>query len=268
MGAGLPRPPHAGGEPVPLRQWADLMVGLAHVPPERPTTDPSAQLAIVGDIHLDDRRALLARLGTEAPAAAGDPELVLAAYRNWGDGFVDHLIGDFAFALWDGGRRTLTCVRDPGGTRPLYYHLSPSTFAFASDPEAVLRLPEVPRRLNPAALVDYLYNRYEDEEAGVWHDVSRLPAGTTLTVGTDQARRRRFWHPETVPEPSRLGRRVRGGVPGGAARRGGGTVAGDRRRRLPERWARLVFDRLCSRASLPRRPPGRLLGPVRPRPGQ
>ncbi|HEX7277608.1 MAG TPA: asparagine synthase-related protein [Acidimicrobiales bacterium] len=172
---------------------------LAHVALE-PTSDSSAGIAIVGDIRLDDRAELLAGVGDQTRREVGDPELVLAAYRRWGDRFVEHLTGDFAFALWDSRKRLVTCARDPFGTRPFYYHLSPSTFAFASDPEAVLRLPGVPRRLNPAALVDYLDNRYDDEEAGVWRDVSRLPAGTTLTVGADLVRRRRFWHPGAVPE--------------------------------------------------------------------
>jgi len=164
-----------------------------------PATDDAAQLAVVGDIRLENRSDLQSAI----PAPSGeltDPELVLAAYRRWGDGCADHLFGDFAFALWDGRRRSVVCGRDPFGTTPLYYHLSPSTFAVASDPEALLRLPGVTRRPNPTAMAEYVLARYGDTGSSAWIGIARLPPGTALTVGTDWVTSRRVWNPESVPE--------------------------------------------------------------------
>ena len=210
MCAGLPGPRREFGH------WSEPAVRLAHAtdaapaaataagevpaPAGQAASDPELLLALVGDIRLDDRTDLQRRLGLDPSQPIGDPDLVLAAYRRWGDLCVEHLVGDFAFALWDGRRRQVMCARDPFGTRPFYFHLAPATFAFSSGPEALLRLPVVPCRLNPLAAVDYLYHRYEDTEASPWLDVLRLPPGSSLVVGTDQVRRRRFWHPESIAE--------------------------------------------------------------------
>ena len=69
-----------------------------------------AQLTVVGDIRLDDRSDLLASLSLESAGELSDPDLVLAAYRRWSDRCAEHLMGDFAFALWDDRRRQLLCA--------------------------------------------------------------------------------------------------------------------------------------------------------------
>ena len=210
MSAGLPGPRRG------FAHWSEPAVRLAQAqakdtdastaggdepePAAPPASDPELSLAVVGDIRLDDRSDLRGRLGLDPSQPIADPHLVLAAYRRWGDLCVEHLVGDFAFALWDGRRRQVTCARDPFGTRPFYFHLSPSMFAFASAPEALLRLPAVPHRLNARAVVDYLFHRYEDTEASPWLDVLRLPPGSSLVVGADHVRRHRFWHPESIAE--------------------------------------------------------------------
>jgi asparagine synthase (glutamine-hydrolysing) len=204
MSAGLP-----GTGIAPVRQWAGQGLFLADVPlgpgaaygtTPVPAADATGELVVVGDFRLDNRSDLLAATRSQPATGLGDPELVLAAYRRWGESCVERLVGDFAFALWDGRRRLVVCARDPFGTKPLYYHLSPSTFAFASDPEAVLRLPDVPRRLNPVAMTDYLYACYEDKEATPWLDVLRLAPGSVLVVDADRVRRRRVWQPDSVRE--------------------------------------------------------------------
>ena len=49
--------------------------------------------------------------------AAGDGEILLAAFLEWGAGCVERLLGDFAFAVWDGRSRELLCARDPLGVK-------------------------------------------------------------------------------------------------------------------------------------------------------
>jgi asparagine synthase (glutamine-hydrolysing) len=67
-----------------------------------------------------------------------DTEVVLAAYVEWGVGFVDRLRGIYAFAIWDGPREELVLVRDRLGVKPLYYHSYPGGLLFASEPKAIL----------------------------------------------------------------------------------------------------------------------------------
>src|SRR5919107_1589484 len=49
-----------------------------------------------------------------------DSEVVLYAYAEYGDSFIERLNGMFAFALWDGLRRRLLIARDRLGIKPLY----------------------------------------------------------------------------------------------------------------------------------------------------
>ena len=203
MVAGLP-----GAEPVVVRTWADASVRLTHIPrgpgaapsPAIPATDPQCELALVGDVRLSAHDELRHALGLEAVHDLGDPDLVLASYQQWGGRFVEHLTGDFAFALWDARHRRLVCARDPFGSQPVYYHLSPSLLALASDPEAILRLPGIPRRLHARPLVEYLFGCYDDTESTPWVDIRRLPPGAAMVVSPDAVHTRSFWQPEAVPE--------------------------------------------------------------------
>lgn len=188
MAAGLPR-----SAVTTVEQLADGTVTLAGVAVIR----RAAGLAVTGDLRLDDTCSLAARLGC---APTSEAALVLAAYERWGDRCPEELAGDFAFALWDGRHRRFFCARDSLGVKPFYFHLSAGSFAFASDPEAVLRAPDVHRRLNRRAPVEYLYGLYDDPATTPYEAVSRLPAGHALVVGTDRHQPRRHWRPEAVPE--------------------------------------------------------------------
>ena len=76
-----------------------------------------------------------------------DTEVLLAAYEHWGEDCLEHLIGMFAFAIWDPRRRKLFLARDRVGKKPLYYFQDKGFFAFASELKALLALPEVKQKL-------------------------------------------------------------------------------------------------------------------------
>ena len=67
-----------------------------------------------------------------------DTEVILYAYRKWGEKCVEHLEGMFAFALWDAEKRTLFCARDCFGIKPFYYTVVDGIFYFASEIKALL----------------------------------------------------------------------------------------------------------------------------------
>jgi asparagine synthase (glutamine-hydrolysing) len=155
---------------------------------------------VIGDVRLDDRQSLAADVGLSGLGTSTDIDLVRAAYDRFGDRCPDQLLGDYAFALWDESRRRFFCARDPFGVKPFYYHLSPRTFVFGSDPQAVLHASGAPRELNPGPLVDYLFGIFEDTAGTPYREVARLPAGHVLIVEANRHHRRRHWQPEAVPE--------------------------------------------------------------------
>ena len=106
----------------------------------------AAGLAVTASARLDDREALCAALGIPHPERRGlsDGALILRAYRRWGFECPHHLLGDYAFAVWDAEHRTLFCARDHIGARPLYYCATANGIVFASDVNAVLAAPGSP----------------------------------------------------------------------------------------------------------------------------
>ncbi|MGH9727001.1 MAG: asparagine synthetase B family protein, partial [Candidatus Acidiferrales bacterium] len=79
---------------------------------------------VTADVRLDARRELVDALrsgGRDANLSNTDVQLLLQSYEVWGEGCVDHLLGDFAFAIWDARRQQIFCASDHFGIRPLYF---------------------------------------------------------------------------------------------------------------------------------------------------
>ncbi len=159
---------------------------------EQVDQDGDGRYTIVADARLDNRSELGARLGLPPADVArlSDQALILRAFLQWGrDGF-SHLIGDFAAAIWDRDRSTLTCARDPFGVRPLYVHRTASLFAFASEPKALFASGLVPKVLDEVRLAEYLALIRADARRTIYEGVSLLGAAEALTVspgGTETA---------------------------------------------------------------------------------
>ena len=73
-----------------------------------------------------------------------DTEVVLRAYLQWGAACAEHLVGMFAFAVWDVRTRELVLIRDRFGIYPLYYYPTEHGVIFGSEPKALLAHPDVP----------------------------------------------------------------------------------------------------------------------------
>lgn len=161
-----------------------------------PFTDSETGCVITGDIRLDNRDGLIASLGRGADLApVGDGELVLRAYLEWGEACVDHLLGDFAFAIWDPRSSKLFCARDHTGMRQLLYHHQPGhLFVFATEACAVLAHPDVRRDINETRVADFLLGfEGADFESTFFSGVLRLPPAHCLIVDRHSFIIRRYW---------------------------------------------------------------------------
>lgn len=186
-------------------QWVNGAVGLAQVtlwttPESRtesfPLIETSNNLALVADARLDNRDELIPLLGLgDRPASkVGDGQLLLAAYRAWGERCAEHLLGDFAFAIWDETQHTLYCARDHLGIRPFYYFGSPQFFVFGSEINALLTLPNVPRRVNEIRVAEFLRLTESSDRRGTFYaDIFRLPPGAWMTVRDGHCRTQSYW---------------------------------------------------------------------------
>src|SRR3989454_383913 len=171
--------------------------GMLHTTPEslreqQPLVGTRGDLVLVADARIDNRAELCSLL--PAPSDATDAELILAAYERWGEHCPEHLLGDFAFAIWDARRQIVFCTRDHFGVKPFYYHHRPGRlFAFASEIKGLLVLSEVPRRLNETRVADYLVPLLEDKEITFYEEIVRLPPAHRMVVTREGVRIEQYW---------------------------------------------------------------------------
>lgn len=135
-----------------------------------------------------------------------DTEVLLQAYRRWGDGCLARIQGMFGFAIWDGRLGRLFCARDRLGIKPFYYATPPGHLVFASEIKALLAFPALAAVADDDAVVDYLvHGNCDYGERTVFRGVKALPAAHALSVdvATGQFGVRRYW--ELMPHTSRNG---------------------------------------------------------------
>ncbi|WP_326691171.1 MULTISPECIES: asparagine synthase (glutamine-hydrolyzing) [unclassified Streptomyces] len=135
-----------------------------------------AVLAHNGEIY--NYRELRAELTSRGHRfrTAGDTEVVLRAYLEWGERCAEHLDGMFAFAVWDPRRRELLLVRDRLGIKPLYYARTPHGLLFGSEPKALLAHPSLECVVDAEGLAELLAYIATPGHA-VYRGMRELPAG-------------------------------------------------------------------------------------------
>jgi len=203
----LGRQAHRG--PDGLRVWCDGPVGLGHAGLDPsgagaallPLSVDGGRLAITGDLRIDNRRDLIRDLGM-SQSEVSDAETILEAYRRWGIDAPRHVMGAFAFVIWDARRQRVVCARDHLGQKPLTYHLSDRLVVAASEAEAVPCHRGVPRCINQARIADFLVSELEgiDHTSTFFRGVERLPPAHLLVVERDRHELRRYWQPDVDTE--------------------------------------------------------------------
>ena len=191
--------------------WQTGSVGLGHVlqhnTPEslyerQPCQHPHiSELILTADARIDNRDELFESLSIPHPERSTLPDnlLIMSAYDKWGTACVDHLLGAFAFVVWDGREQSLFCARDHIGFRPLYYYDAPDRFVFASDVNAILAIltaEGVPYHIDEEALIAH-YVRYLHllKARTFFRGIAKLQPAQTLSVDKSTIRPTIYWRP-------------------------------------------------------------------------
>lgn len=114
---------------------------------------------------------------------SGDTRTLLTALERWGVECVSKLRGMWAFAYFDKNKNELILCRDRFGIKPLYYTLSDSCFAFASEIKALLdaRVASTDGELQKS--LDFIaHGRIDDSEETLFKDVKSLLPGSIMKV--------------------------------------------------------------------------------------
>lgn len=153
----------------------------------------AGDLGVVADARVDNRGDLERELGGVG-AGWTEADLILAAYRRWGAGCGERIVGDFAFVVWDGADRRLLAVRDPMGMRPLYYRVeSGRRVVVGSEVKQVLSAPGVEVRLDEGAVAAHLAGIFGRLDGTFYEGVDQLAPGHALEVRGEGERVWRYW---------------------------------------------------------------------------
>jgi asparagine synthase (glutamine-hydrolysing) len=122
-----------------------------------------------------------------------DTEILPHLYEEYGEAFIDHVNGMYAFSLWDTRAKKLIIARDRFGEKPLYYGVFDGRLIWASEPKALLAHPSVHAELDLNALRHYVSFDYVPAPMSIYKGVSKLPAAHMLVVENGEVRTRRYW---------------------------------------------------------------------------
>jgi asparagine synthase (glutamine-hydrolysing) len=186
--------------------WVEGNVGFGHAllkttaesENERQPRTLDGRIWIVADARVDARRDLVPELKAhgheDLSPDATDVELILRAYLTWGNDCVEHLLGDFAFAIWDAPRRSLFCARDHLGVKPFFYAHLGQRLIFSSSLDCLRQHPGVSDRLNDLAIADFLlFDLNQDLATTSFADIQRLPPAHAATWSAGDMQLRRYW---------------------------------------------------------------------------
>ena len=185
--------------------WVQENIGFGHcmlwTTPESlqehlPTYYSGPQVSITADVRLDNRTELIEKLKlTTVPAIEiTDGQLILEAYCKWGDRCPNHLLGAFAFAIWDQRKQRLFCARDHMGVKPFYYHYHHGhTILFASEMKALLCMEDVSNTLDELRIGEFLAVTLDDQKRTTYRDIVRLPPAHTLSVTATTFSTQQYW---------------------------------------------------------------------------
>lgn len=173
---------------------------IRHMTPEsvdevQPLRDPDQRLCLVFDGRVDNRDELKSDLlakGIE-PRDNTDAELVLRAYQCWGEDSPRRILGDFAFAIWDGIRRELFCARDIAGIIPFYYYSNGRSFVCAPEVKAILQNPAIPREPNEAFIAEYMTGNLYERVETLFQGILRLEPARWLKVNANGITIRQYY---------------------------------------------------------------------------
>jgi asparagine synthase (glutamine-hydrolysing) len=164
---------------------------------QQPLANESRDVWVVfnGEIYnYEDIRKKLLQNGHKF-CTRSDTETIVHLYEDFELGFLEHLRGMFAIALWDGRRRRLVLARDRMGEKPLFYATRDQHLYFGSEIKAILQA-WGRRSVDAQAVCEFLAAGYVAGERTFFQDISKLPPGHMLVWENNKATVTRYWDPE------------------------------------------------------------------------
>ena len=169
----------------------------------QPMSNEDGTVWIVFNGEIFNYQELRANLTRHLFRTSSDTEVIVHLYEEYGESCVDHLRGQFAFALWDSKKSQLVLARDRMGQMPLCYTRDRGRLIFASEVSALECIPDLSLELDPDAVDLFLRYGYVPAPWSIYRGVKKLmPAHVAvLTITQDDYRfnTSRYWSADFTP---------------------------------------------------------------------
>lgn len=163
-----------------------------------PFYDYGRKMAITADAIIDNRKELFEMLNIDRDdrSTLTDSQLILLSYQKWGEESPKHLVGDFAFMIWDQKQQKLFGARDFSGNRTLYFHKNQDKFAFCTIIEPLLALPYVEKKLNEQWLAEYLAvsGMVDGVDSSItpYQNIEQIPPSHSISIVNNKVTLKRY----------------------------------------------------------------------------
>lgn len=129
-----------------------------------------------------------------------DTEVLLIAYKIWGEDCVKRFRGMFAFVIWDNEKQLAFLARDRCGEKPLFYQFNQHKLVFASELKALIPLLDERPTIDLSVVDMYLHYQYVPEPYTLLSGVHKLAAGhcVTLEVNDWKLNPKQYWCVENI----------------------------------------------------------------------
>lgn len=167
---------------------------------ELPLHDDKYKIILTADAIIDNRKELIEKFQLENEVDDfSDSEYILMAYKKWGKDCPKHLVGDFAFAIWDYENQRLFCARDHVGKRTFYYSYDKKRIVFSTLIKPILEIMDE-KELNEKWIAQYLgivgvLSSAAIEET-MYKSIFQLPPATCMTIDSNGIKFNKYWNPE------------------------------------------------------------------------
>ncbi len=190
-------------QPDETGQWQDeralIVQAVWHNTPQSryekaPETCTATGRVIASWVRLDNRDELLSRLDLPDRPELTDPQIILAAHRQWGTDCADQLEGDFSFVIYDPASDTTYCARDSLGAKPFYYTLNDTHFIAATSVAAIRAIGRLDFTPNIDWVARFASGFMFSSDQTAYDEIRKLPAAHDLILTAQvPAKARRYF---------------------------------------------------------------------------
>lgn len=172
----------------------------------QPMSDQAESCWVVFNGEIYNYKELRSALKSQGCAfrTHSDTEVIINAYKTYGEDCVNHLRGMFAFVIWDKINNKLFMARDRFGIKPLHYLINKTGVVFGSELKSVIKSGYSDRQIDSMAVDSFFTYGYILSPHTIYKDIKKLPPAHTLSVYLDGQKKdltpKRYWQPVFSPD--------------------------------------------------------------------